>query len=47
MVRRREDMHKHLTRHAVTVLLVRPLPAGRIGLYAPITTVAWKKEAAP
>ena len=48
MVRLRENTHKHLTRHAVTTLLVRAaLPATTIGLHAMIMVVGQRKEAAP
>ncbi len=48
MVPTRENTHKHLTRHAVTMVLVRAaLPAPTIKLDAMIMVVGKRKEAAP
>lgn len=48
MVRVRENTQKHLTRHAVTTLLVRAaLPITTIKQHAMIMVVDQRKEAAP
>jgi hypothetical protein len=48
MVRRREDTHNPLTRHAVTTLLVRAaLPATTVKQHVMIMVVGIRKEAAP
>jgi hypothetical protein len=48
MVRRRENTHKHLTRHAVaTPLVCAVLPAAMIRTHVVMTIVAKGKEAAP
>ncbi len=47
MVRLRENTHKHLTRHAVTTLLVRAAQAIIVAKHAMIMVVDIRKEAAP
>jgi hypothetical protein len=48
MVRVRENTHKHLTRHAVTTLLVRAaVAATTIKQHVMIVMVDQRKEAAP
>jgi hypothetical protein len=48
MVRRRENTHKALARHAVTTLIVRAaLPATTIKRHVMVMVVGIGKEAAP
>ncbi len=48
MVRNRENTHKHLTRHAVTTLLLRAaLPASAVKVCTMAMIVRPRKEAAP
>lgn len=48
MVRRRENTQKHLTRHAVTTLLMRAaLPVTTARTYAVVVIAVKGKEAAP
>jgi hypothetical protein len=48
MVQFRENMHKHLTRHAVTATFVRAsLPAVMTRMSDVAILVCWRKEAAP